>query len=192
MNESYICYDILFHIFEYLDVNNINNVRLVSKLFDDVLNDDLLWKIYYMKNYNIKHKDLHVLSNENAYKKCHEIDVFSKLYDNKFIKNKSIIDIINLQGLNLSQRMTKIRSSHLIDNKIREIPNIVTQLINLQKIYFDRNEIIEIPQSIARLVNLQYFSLNYNKIKEIPKEIGLLFNLQGLDLSGNQIKRNST
>ena len=76
-----ICYDILFHICEYLDLNNIINIKLISKQFDEILNDDFLWKTYYVREYNIKHTDLNKMKNKDAYKKCHDINVL-KLMSN--------------------------------------------------------------------------------------------------------------
>ena len=113
-----ICYDILFHICEYLDLNNMMNIRLISKEFDEILNDDLLWKTYYVREYNIKHKDLNKMKNKDAYKKCHDINVL-KLMSNLYI-NKSIIDMMNLQEINL------------IENQIKEIPREIGLLVNLQ------------------------------------------------------------
>ena len=100
-----ICYDILFHICEYLDLNDMMNIRLISKEFDEILNDDLLWKTYYVREYNIKHMDLNKMKNKDAYKKCHDINVL-KLISNLYI-NKSIIDMMNLQEINLIMKTNK-------------------------------------------------------------------------------------
>src|SRR5271154_1517976 len=96
-----MCYDVLFHICEYLDLNNIMNIRLISKEFDEILNDDLLWKTYYVREYNIKHKDLNKMKNKDAYKKCHDINVLKFICN--FNMNISIIDMMNIQVINLFQ-----------------------------------------------------------------------------------------
>ena len=44
----------------------------------------------------------------------------------------------------------------------------------------DDHQIKEIPESIGQLVNLQQLLLSYNQIKKIPESIGQLNNLQKL------------
>ena len=100
-----LCYDIFVNIFEYLDLNDIINVRLISKQFDDLCDDNFLWKTYYVKEYNIKHMELNKMKNKDAYKKCHDIDVLRRNLN----INKSIINMMNLERLNL------------YGNKIKEI-----------------------------------------------------------------------
>lgn len=57
-----LCDDILYCIIKYLKLNDTLNVRLISKQFDDILNDKLLWKSYYKRDYDVEHKDLNNLS----------------------------------------------------------------------------------------------------------------------------------
>ena len=44
---------------------------------------------------------------------------------------------------------------YLDSNQIKEIPESISQLVNLQKLYLDGNKIKEIPKSISQLVNLR-------------------------------------
>ena len=94
-----LCDDILNHIFEYVEIDDTLNVRLISKQFDYMINDNLLWKRYYKRDYRVKHINLNILSKKEAYKKCHEICILKQ----KLNINESIIDMMNLQLLNLSQ-----------------------------------------------------------------------------------------
>ena len=130
-----LCYDILFHICEYVDLNDVINIKLISKQFDEILNDDFLWKTYYVREYNIKHMELNKMKNKDAYKKCHDINVLKC----KLNINKSIIDMMNLQEI------------QLIYKQIKEIPHEIGLLINLQKLYLFENQIKEIPHEIGSL-----------------------------------------
>ena len=134
---DHICYDILFHICEYLDLTDIINVRFISTQFDDVYNDNLLWKMHYIRNYNIKHKDLYKLSAQinykNLYKKCHDLNVLK----HNFKMNEFIIDIMNLQELGLfNKNIIKIspKIKHLIELRIFDISyNEITKIPILRK-----------------------------------------------------------
>src|ERR1700689_3704344 len=109
-----LCYDIHFHIFEYLELNDVYNAKFVAKQFNDILNDDFLWKTYYKRDYHIKHECLNKLSNKNAYKKCHIIDVLKQ----KLHINESVFQIMNLQEL------------HVYGNQIKKIPKEIGKLVN--------------------------------------------------------------
>lgn len=190
---NYICYDILLHIFEYLDIGDAINARLISKQFDELYDDKLLWKIYYERDYGLNHSDLNNLSKINAYKKCNDIIVFKlKL---KFDTNQTIIDIMNLQEFKLNGDMKSRAAKYFDANfkfdsltrpKLKIIPREITQLTNLRKIQLSGNKIKEIPQ-MGSLVNLQSLYLSDNQITDI-QQIGSLVNLQELNLSGNKIK----
>ena len=145
-----VYYDELFHIFEYLDLCDIINVRLVSKQFNDILNDDFLWKTYYETSqyYHIKHSDLNMLSYKDAYKKCHKLNVLKHKLD----MNESITDMMNLQQL-------------LLNNT--KIPSEISLLVNLKELYLNYTEIKEIPFEISQFVNLEKLYLRNNQIKEI-------------------------
>ena len=54
-----ICNEILFHICKYIEVKDAINVSILSKQFYELVNDDLLWKIYYERDYEpLKVKEL--------------------------------------------------------------------------------------------------------------------------------------
>ena len=189
-----LCYDILCHIFEYVEIDDTLNVRLISKQFDYIVNDNLLWKCYYNRDYCVKHVNLNILSKKEAYKKCHEICVLKQ----KLKISQSIFDMMNLQELDSQSRnitiipkeiyqFMNLQVLRLINNKIMKIPKEIKYLVNLLELHLPTNKIKEIPKEIKYLVNLQKLYLSYNKIKEIPKEIKNLVNLRDLRLSGNKI-----
>ena len=99
-----LCYDVLCHIFEYVEIDDTLNVRLISKQFDYMVNDNLLWKCYYNRDYRVKHVNLNILSKKEAYKKCHEICILKR----KLKMGQSIFDMMNLQELDLQYRNVMI------------------------------------------------------------------------------------
>lgn len=196
MNDVYLCDDILFHILEYFDLNEIINVRLTCKLFNDLYDDNLLWKTYYVKDYNIKHLDLLTLSYKNAYKKCHAIDLLNQnLYLNKSIiniLNACVIDSPNVSITKIPNQIMYLINLQKLDlphNKITKIPNQIAYLINLRTLNLLHNRIIKITPKIGQLNNLRKLNLSWNKIKKVPIEISQLVNLQILQLSGNLIRK---
>ena len=144
--------DMLCHIFEYVEIGDTLNIRLVSKQFDYIANDNLLWKCYYNRDYRVKHVNLDILSKKEAYKKCHEICVLKR----KLKINNSVTNMMNLQELDLQSSNVMI------------IPKEIYQLINLQMLRFSYNKIERIPKEIKFLTNLRGLYLSKNKIKEIP------------------------
>ena len=124
-----LCYDVLCHIFEYVEIGDTFNVRLTSKQFDYITNDNLLWKYYYNRDYSIKNANLNILSKKEAYEKCHEICILKR----KLNIDNSITDMLNLQLLDSNNRIVMI------------IPKEISQLINLRTLYLFNNQIKEIP-----------------------------------------------
>src|ERR1700675_4810501 len=94
-----ISYDELFHICEYIELNDIINVRLTSKQFDEILNDDFLWKTYceIYEYYDIKHPDLLMLSNKNVYKKCHDLSILKRKLNMYAFALVDMMDTIDLE-----------------------------------------------------------------------------------------------
>ena len=205
-----LCYDVLCHIFEYVEIGDtLIDVRLISKQFDYIVNDNLLWKCYYNRDYCVKHLNLNILSKKEAYNKCHEICILKQ----KLKMDQLIFNVMNLQELYLQSSNTTI------------IPKQIKYLVNLRNLWVPYNKIMEIPtlrddlwgacaetpaaypiptlrkdlwgacaetpaaypisKEIKYLVNLQEMYLSNNKIMEIPMKITNLVNLRILSLQSN-------
>ena len=108
-----LCYDVLMHILEYIDLCDIYNVKFISTEFDDLCNDNLLWKIFYKNNYRVKRSDLNVILYMDAYKKCYHINLLKC----ELNMNDSIKDIMNSRELSLTFK------------KIKNIPSEIGQLL---------------------------------------------------------------
>ena len=63
---------------------------------------------------------------------------------------------------------TNLRELDVTQEQIKEIPDNLKNLVNLQFLILSHNQIREIPDSLSNLINLVFLSLNYNKIKQIP------------------------
>jgi Leucine-rich repeat (LRR) protein len=75
----------------------------------------------------------------------------------------------------------------LDNNQIKTLPDLIGNLINLQKLYLHNNQINILPDSIGNLINLQKLYLHNNQINILPDSIGNLINLQKINLDNNQI-----
>jgi leucine-rich repeat protein SHOC2 len=81
------------------------------------------------------------------------------------------------------------RSSELCLNncQIKNLPDSVGNLSNLQSLYLNRNHLTSIPKSIGNLSKLTRLELNLNGLTSLPPNIGNLSNLIYLDLYGNDL-----
>ncbi|HON18068.1 MAG TPA: leucine-rich repeat domain-containing protein [Salinivirgaceae bacterium] len=82
-----------------------------------------------------------------------------------------------------ANRLTRL---DLSNREIREIPNEVGELIDLEHLDLSYNYIERIPPEIGKLTNLKSLLLLKNEIRQIPPEIGNLKNLVLLDISHNR------
>lgn len=71
--------------------------------------------------------------------------------------------------------------------RLKEIPQEVYQLPNLQELNLSANKLTEVPSDIAKLKKLQKLDLSKNKIEKVAPEIGELENLWSLIISQNYI-----
>lgn len=74
------------------------------------------------------------------------------------------------------------------ESKIRELPEEVWNLTNLENLNLSETQIQELPKELGKLINLKELNLNGTQIQELPKELGNLSNLEELDLSDIQIR----
>lgn len=75
----------------------------------------------------------------------------------------------------------------LYGNSIDSIPDRISELTKLEKLYIGRNDLTYIPASIGELKNLKIFSAQYNEIDSLPDEICDLPNLEQLWLNQNEL-----
>lgn len=190
-----ICDDVLFHIFEYVDPDEIVNVSVISKQFHYICSDDFLWLTYYKFCEDYHNKNLNNLSNKDAYKICHNVSLIKR----ELKIDKSMDNILKMRNLiSGSKRVTKIpkeiaqlymhlQKLYLSDNEITIIPHEIGLLFNLQELYLSNNKITKIPEQLLQLINLRELNLSCNNITKVSKELIQFVGLELLDVSFNKL-----
>ena len=72
--------------------------------------------------------------------------------------------------------------------KLRELPEAIASLTELQQLYLSNNQLRELPEAIRSLSQLRVLFLSHNKLTELPEAIASLSQLQELNLSNNQLR----
>lgn len=101
-----------------------------------------------------------------------------------------------MNELDQSNEVSRIISREEEDNtgsldlsslELKEIPEDVYKLVNLEELNLENNEISTVPLCVAKLKNLKYFCVSHNRIKTISDGIGKLSKLEILEIDGNQL-----
>ena len=79
---------------------------------------------------------------------------------------------------------TKLNLNRL---ELRELPESIGQLTQLQELYLQEDKLTALPESIGRLTQLQELDLSTNALTALPESIGQLTQLQKLTLHGNRL-----
>ncbi len=99
-----------------------------------------------------------------------------------------VTDLSNLRYLNMSRQSETSKKGKMEG----EIPDEITDLINLRILLLNNNKLDSIPgenASWGAMNNLNYLYLQGNEIKNLPKELGEVSNLRRLYLNNNKIER---
>ena len=72
--------------------------------------------------------------------------------------------------------------------KLRELPEAIASLTELQQLYLCNNQLTELPEALASLTQLHDLDLSRNQLRELPEAIASLTELHLLHLSGNQLR----
>ncbi len=208
---------ILHNITSLLETNNITLLNVDSNpIINDIILD-IAYKEYVsilkLKKYlpedfyfgfrNIITNDGHVIG--IYINKCNLIELPSVINDFSEIEYldlsqnsiKSFDMSIKPIFINLSQnQLTKFPESICIDtlkdldlshNKIENLPDKISEMINLESLNLSWNMIQELPRSIGNLRKLQAIELSINNIGGLPDEFCLLENLNEFNMNGYQL-----
>jgi Leucine-rich repeat (LRR) protein len=145
-------YDIICSILVYVDPVDTFNVRLVSKMFNDILNENSFWKLHFYRDYGIKHKCTNKLPAQNykdKYKKCIDICVFKQkmnhIHGYMGDKQRTIYSFFYYVNFGSIDNIINMFQFDLLDKNIEEIPREIGSLINLEILNMNKNKITEIP-----------------------------------------------
>lgn len=83
---------------------------------------------------------------------------------------------------------SQLKNILLNNNKLRQLPEDIGCLSNIEELYLQGNELTSIPASIGQLVQLKELDLYDNELSSIPAELGKLIELKNLMLDNNQLQ----
>ncbi len=184
--------DCYFHIFKFLNVNDVINCSLVNKIININTKNNLLWYVLLVNKYHVSkyHNNCYVI-----YKKYYTLNKYLKSINaGKSVKKTMLNRELRLWNINLQTLPNEIEMLYNLDtlelerNKLYIFPTCIFKLNNLRILTMDSNGLQVLPPEIGLLVNLEEIILNGNKLRVIPKEIGLLTNLKTLFLHNNQLE----
>lgn len=101
-----------------------------------------------------------------------------------------ILDLSKKKLKEVPQDVFKLKNLQVLNlsrNSIKELPAEISLLTNLQKLSLSNNKLKQLPASIGDLINLVYLGLNRNLIEALPKEMGKLKNLEVLEMWDNEL-----
>jgi internalin A len=84
--------------------------------------------------------------------------------------------------------LQQLESLELFENELTSIPESVGNLVHLRRLEIGDNWLTSVPKSIGRLIQLRYLALNINNLRTVPAEIGALVRLEQLYLNSNQLR----
>lgn len=80
-----------------------------------------------------------------------------------------------------------LRVLRLYGNNIDSIPDRISELVNLEKLYLGRNNLKYLPAAIGELKNLKILQIQYNELESLPEELSEMTNLEQLWLNQNKL-----
>src|SRR3989304_1656339 len=138
---------LLLNILKYLTIDDISNLILVDKYKNRLLKEDNIWKILldkYKIELHIEDIDMYKIVKKSTYRETlFLVKDLNQLKKINRLKNKTIIEIYNLQEL------------YLNNNKIKEIPSQIGFLTNIQMLWLYFNKKKKIQSQKDSLTNLQ-------------------------------------
>jgi hypothetical protein len=100
---------------------------------------------------------------------------------------------LDIRGLKLRElpeaiaSLTELQQLYLSNNQLTELPETIRSLSQLRVLYLSHNKLTELPEAIASLTQLQELNLSNNQLREVPEALASLTRLQLLHLSHNQV-----
>ena len=163
--------DILFNVYQFLSINDIQSCMLVSSTFYTFI-DHHFWKTLLIRDYcDMNTDDLKKDKFYFRYIKCHQLNRLK----NKLYLKESIDQLAALQTLKLAY------------NQLTSLPREFGELAGLQTLSLANNHLTSLPREFGQLTALQTLDLYNNQLTSLPTEFGQLAALQTLHLDNNQL-----
>src|SRR5208282_6865226 len=146
--------DVLMNIFRYIEIKDKSNISSVSKQFNEIYNNNVLWSYYILQ---------------------YERNIIEELYTINDMKTTKLIysmyKLNKLCGYDNIRSLLKTLSLNIEHYQLKQIPSEIGNLTKLQYLNLNYNQIKHLPSEISNLTKLQYLNLNYNQITHLPSEI---------------------
>ncbi|PSN41316.1 hypothetical protein C0J52_20248 [Blattella germanica] len=103
-----------------------------------------------------------------------------------FVREQQMLGIVEDA---LTKRSMNLNLSYF---EMEEVPEQLTGLADVRKVYLHNNKLVVLPEALSRLQNLHTLTLDYNELTTLPHGIGTLKQLVCLNVSYNPLKELST
>ena len=114
-------------------------------------------------------------------KKCEKTGILDLEMLN--LNNSDVEEILNY----VTEKNITVRMLDLSNNQLTTLPESITKLPSLEKLYLDHNLLITLPESIGKLQSLKHLDLRFNELTALPESIGDLQSLEDLYLTKNYL-----
>ncbi|KAF7406107.1 hypothetical protein HZH68_005476 [Vespula germanica] len=111
-------------------------------------------------------------------------------YTNESLNFKNMLYIQNTYNSSnelLPNKLINLIKLDLSDNYLKDLPDYLDLLKNLQHLILNNNQLSYLPSVIGDLEKLISLKVHNNNITEVSENIGNLSNLEDLDLSSNKL-----
>lgn len=205
--------DHLFCILEFLNFDDLVNCFLVSKQFNEIVNNEIYWKSLTTNDFDFMPCGIN--NYKNTYKQYYSFDKFllkktklnlsgTILLQGLYIRNLTTLPnqiglLTKLKELNLSHNLLKTLPLEIglltqLDNlnvrncNITGLPETIGCLTNIEILTFSKNDLEKLPDSIGKLTKLKKLGINHNCLVSLPTQINQLTQLPKLNASYNHLQ----
>lgn len=182
LNEVMRGWDDLKEIRQIKEIKTVSNVDFLIDLFQVKRLVIDMKEVKFLPRKLNKLKNLEKLGIKNAPKEM-DLTSIKDLYQLSFLKISGEVEFLQKE----LENFYLLKSLHLEDNAIRELPSNIGKLRNLESLNLHNNNLRTLPVEIEQLKKLEWLSLYNNPIKELPGTIRNLLNLKYLSLGDTSL-----
>ncbi len=111
----------------------------------------------------------------------------------KALENPDQVYRLDLSGQKLKEvpdgvfQLMNLNALDLSNNKLKALPDRLQELKHMQEFRASRNKLTEAPKSLCRFIHLKRLDLSRNALTGLPKCVGAFHELVSLDLWDNDL-----